>query len=102
MNGMNAHSAIGPIRKAVIGEAACSTEWANPNTRPSRSGGTTFWKIVCSMASVNGTKNIQMKVPTASSVIEGCTVKKMHTVQVTMLLRKSGRSGSARSEERRV
>ena len=67
MNGMNVNWAMGPIRNAVTGEAACSIEWAKPNTRPSRSGGTTFWKIVCSIASMKGTKNIQMNVPTASS-----------------------------------
>ena len=78
-----------------MGDAACSTECANPKTRPSRSGGTTFWKIVCSMASMNGTKNIQMKVPTARRTIEGWMVKKMQTVQVMTLLRKSVRSGSA-------
>ena len=71
MNGMKINCAIGPIKNAVTGEAACSIEWANPNTRPSRSGGTTLWKMVCSIASVKGMKNIQTNVPMARSVIEG-------------------------------
>ena len=40
MNGMTRNCAIGPIRKAVSGEADCSKVWANPNTRRCRSNGT--------------------------------------------------------------
>lgn len=42
MNGMNTNCAIGPIRKAVSGDADCSMLCAKPMTRPRRSGGTTF------------------------------------------------------------
>ena len=42
IKGMKINCAIGPIIKAVIGDAACSTLCAKPNTRPCRSGGTTF------------------------------------------------------------
>ena len=52
MNGMNTNWAIGLIRNAVSGEAACSTLCAKPNTRPWRSNGTTFWSTVCSDASM--------------------------------------------------
>src|SRR5687768_12796883 len=34
MNGMKTNCAIGPIKNAVIGDAACSMLWAKPNTRP--------------------------------------------------------------------
>ena len=51
IDGMTTNWAIGPIRNAVSGEAACSTLWANPNTRPCRSNGTTFCSTVCSAAS---------------------------------------------------
>ena len=54
MNGMKTNWAIGPIRNAVSGDAACSTLCAKPNTRPWRSNGTTFCRIVCSAASTNG------------------------------------------------
>ncbi len=42
------------MRKAVTGEAAVSTVWANPKTRPCSLNGTTFWMIVCSEASAMG------------------------------------------------
>ena len=51
MNGMTRNWVNGPMRKAVSGEAACSTDWAKPNTRPWRSKGTTFCNVVCSAAS---------------------------------------------------
>ncbi len=54
MKGMKTNWASGAIRNAVSGEAACSTLWANPKTRPWRWYGTTFWRIVCSAASAYG------------------------------------------------
>ena len=37
MNGMKANCVSGLMRNAVSGDAACSTLWANPKTRPCRS-----------------------------------------------------------------
>jgi hypothetical protein len=54
MNGMKINWVMGPIRKAVSGDAACSMLWAKPKTRPCHSYGTTRWRIVCSAASAYG------------------------------------------------
>ena len=54
IDGITQNWAIGPIRKAVIGEAAVSSVCAKPNTRPCSVNGTTFWMTVCSDASANG------------------------------------------------
>jgi hypothetical protein len=54
MNGMKTSWVTGPIRKAVSGDADCSTLCAKPKTRPWRSYGTTRCRIVCSAASANG------------------------------------------------
>ena len=54
MYGMIRNSAIGAMRNDVMGAAADSTAAANPNTRPWRRKGTTFWMTVCSEASTAG------------------------------------------------
>ena len=77
----------------MIGVAACSTLWAKPNTRPCRSGGTTFWRIVCSAASTTGIRHSQTNIPAASSTIDDWSVKTAQTVHMAMLARNSVRSG---------
>ena len=56
IDGITQNWAIGPMRNAVIGDAAVSRLWANPNTRPCSWNGTTFWMIVCSDASATGAR----------------------------------------------
>ena len=70
MNGMTSSWVIGAIRKAVSGEAACSTLCAKPNTRPWRWKGTTRCRIVCSDASAYGITHMNAIMQTASSTIE--------------------------------
>lgn len=60
IKGITKSSVIGPIKNAVRGEADCSTLCAKPNTLPCLSKGTTFWRIVCSAASANGCKTINV------------------------------------------
>lgn len=78
MNGMNTSCAIGPIRNAVIGEAANSTLCANPNTLPCLSNGTTFWMTVLSDASMNGMNASHTKIPAARSHTDGCITNQIH------------------------
>lgn len=87
MKGMKTSWVIGQIKNAVIGDADCSILLANQNTRPSRSSGTTFCNIVCSIASIKGKRNIQINKPIIKSIIDGCIVKNIQTVQVIILLR---------------
>jgi hypothetical protein len=75
MKGMSMNCVMGPIRNAVMGDAAVSMLCAKPNTRPWRSSGTTFWTIVCSVASMNGTISVHTRVPAASRRIDGCIGK---------------------------
>lgn len=46
----------GHTRKAVRGEAIFSILWESPKTLPCLCKGTTFWKIVCSLASTKRRK----------------------------------------------
>src|SRR3546814_8289477 len=48
ISGTKTNWVSGAIRKAVSGEAASSTDWAKPKTRPCRANGTTFCSVVCS------------------------------------------------------
>lgn len=68
---MNTDSASGAIRKAVSGEAAFSTSWAKPNTRPWRSDGIDRCRIVCSLgddvAHADGAPAAATSVATPSS-----------------------------------
>ena len=73
---------------AVTGEAACSTLWAKPKTRPCRSGGTTFCRIVCSAASTAGIRHSQINMPTASSSIEARRVNTQQIAHKARLARK--------------
>ena len=85
MNGMATNWANGPISSAVTGDAAVSTVWANPKTRPCCSNGTTCWSTVCSAASIAGMSDIHTSIPTNSSGMLDCRVKTVQTVQFTRL-----------------
>ena len=93
MNGITMNCAIGPIRNAVSGEAACSTLWAKPKTRPCRSNGTTFCSTVCSAASANGISSMNTAMPAASSTIELRIGNSAVTVHSTRLTSSSVRTG---------
>ena len=75
MKGMNTNWVSGPIRNAVMGEAAFSTLCAKPITRPWRSSGTTFCTMVCSVASANGTDSVHTSMLAAMSRMDGCSGK---------------------------
>lgn len=102
IKGIKINCAIGPIIKVVSGEAADSTLWAKPNTRPCLSKGTTFCSRVCSQASANGNRSIQIKFPITSRIIEGCMVKNIHTVQVMTLICRSVLRGLFHSQKREI
>ncbi len=102
IKGIKINWAIGPIINVVSGEAADSTLWAKPNTRPCRSKGTTFCRRVCSQASANGKRSIQIKFPITRRTIDGCIVKNMHTVQVITLICRSVLRGLFPSQNREM
>ena len=93
MRGIITSWAKGPTAMAVTGDAAFSTSWANPNTRPWRSKGMTRWSTVCSAASIIGMSASQTAMPTASSTIEERIVNTEHTAQQMRLPRRISRSG---------
>ena len=93
MNGMNTASASGAMAKAVSGDAAFSTSWANPNTRPWRSKGIERCSTVCSAASITGMRASHTTMPAASIQIEDRKAKTEQIVQLTRLAASRARSG---------
>jgi hypothetical protein len=82
IKGITKSSAIGPIKKAVKGEAICSKLCPNQKTLHCLSGGTTFCKIVCSEASAKGCKHMNIKSHATVNTIELYAVKNIQIVHI--------------------
>ena len=85
ISGMKISAASGPMMIEVMGDAAFSTIWAKPNTRPCFSNGIDRCSTVCSAASMTGIISSQTKQPTVRSGIEDCTVNTEQMIQFTRL-----------------
>ncbi len=92
-HGMTRNCVSGPIMKAVSGEAIFSIDCPNPNTRPCRSRGTTFWSIVCSHASAAGPIIIQRNIPTPTSMMLGTAVNPIQILHAATFSIKSVLTG---------
>ena len=87
-HGITRNCVSGPMKKAVSGEAIFSIDCPNPNTRPWRSSGTTFCRIVCSADSAIGPSIMNPKKPIPTSQIDGTTGKNIQIAHMIALTRR--------------
>lgn len=93
IKGTTISSVIGHIKKAVNGDAICSTLWENQKTLHCLLYGTTFCNIVCSVASMYGCNIIKINNQIVVKTIDEILVKNIHTIHIITFIKSNVLTG---------